>query len=51
MVCFENDDDETVCFDKNAINNDDSVFNIDWQLMLQQIGRGSTFTFILQVKY
>ena len=29
IECFENDDDEIVCFDKNAINDDDSLFVID----------------------
>ena len=29
VACFENDDDEIVCFDKNAINDDDSLFVID----------------------
>ena len=29
IECFENDDDEIVCFDKNAINDDGSLFIID----------------------
>jgi len=29
IECFENDDDEIVCFDKNAINDDGSLFLID----------------------
>jgi len=29
LECFKNDDNKVVCFDKNAKNNDDSVFIID----------------------
>ena len=29
IECFENDDNKIVCFDKNAINDDGSLFIID----------------------